>query len=113
MYKKNLKGWFKHIDFVLIDMIMIQLAYVFAFWMRHGVRNPYRISIYAMGGLVLVIAGLINANLAENYKNILHNISYIHFLHKFHNGQLHNGNHLPFYNIHFCIICKYLIRQDL
>ena len=71
MYQKNLKGWFKHIDFVLIDMIMIQLAYIFAFWMRHGIYNPYRISIYAMGGLVLIIAGLINANLAENYKNIL------------------------------------------
>ena len=71
MYKKNLKGWFKHIDFVLIDMIMIQLAYVFAYWIRHGIRNPYRVNIYAMGGLILVIAGLINANLAENYRNIL------------------------------------------
>ena len=71
MYQKNLKGWFKHIDFVLIDMIMIQLAYLFAYWMRHGIRNPYRINIYAMGGLILVIAGLINANLADNYKNIL------------------------------------------
>jgi exopolysaccharide biosynthesis polyprenyl glycosylphosphotransferase len=71
MYKKTLKGWLKHIDFVLIDIIMVQLAYVFAYWMRHGIYNPYRINIYAMGGLVLVIAGLINANLAENYKNIL------------------------------------------
>ena len=71
MYKKTLKGLFKHIDFVLIDIIMVQLAYVFAYWMRHGIYNPYRIYIYAMGGLVLVIAGLINANLAENYKNIL------------------------------------------
>lgn len=71
MYKKNLKGWLKHIDFVLIDMFMIQLAYIFAYWLRHGVRNPYRISFYSMGGMVLVIAGFINANLADNYKNIL------------------------------------------
>ena len=71
MYKKNLKGLFKHIDFVLIDMFMIQLSYVFAYWTRHGIYNPYRFNNYAMGGLVLIIAGLINANLAENYKNIL------------------------------------------
>ena len=71
MYKKTPNSWLKHIDFVLIDMLMIQLAYIFAYWTRHGLRNPYRINVYTMGSLILVIAGLINSNLVDNYKNIL------------------------------------------
>ena len=29
MYKKNASGWMKHIDFIILDLLCIQLAFLF------------------------------------------------------------------------------------
>ena len=41
MNRKHTKGWLKHGDFIIIDIILLQFCYVIAFWMIHGVGNPY------------------------------------------------------------------------
>ena len=46
MYHKKPQGWFKHIDFMLWDVLCLHLAFVFAYITRHGWANPYGNRIY-------------------------------------------------------------------
>ena len=40
MYKKSPQGWLKHWDFILVDIICLQLAFVVAYFVRMGFGNP-------------------------------------------------------------------------
>ena len=31
MYRKNSSGWVKHVDFILLDLLCIQLAFYFSY----------------------------------------------------------------------------------
>ena len=39
MYKKGSKGWLKHFDFILLDMICLQIAFLLAYVIFQGVCN--------------------------------------------------------------------------
>ena len=39
MYRKSNKGWSKHIDFLIIDMISLEVAYFLAYMIRHGLYS--------------------------------------------------------------------------
>lgn len=56
MYKKSPQGWLKHWDFILLDIICLQLAFVVAYFARQGFDNPYsdRVSI-SYGGICIRI----------------------------------------------------------
>ena len=41
------EGWMKHMDFILIDMLCLQLA----FWLAYVIRNLRYKSLYSSGGL--------------------------------------------------------------
>ena len=41
MYEKISNGWLKHWDFILLDFICLQLAYVFSCIVRNGMHNRY------------------------------------------------------------------------
>ena len=71
MYNKSWQGLMKHLDFVVLDLVFTQLAYVLAFRIHIGNRNPYQIDAYFIGSLILILAGLVCAFFFENYKNIL------------------------------------------
>jgi len=36
MYKESNKGWSKHIDFIVLDMISLEIAFFLAYMIRHG-----------------------------------------------------------------------------
>ena len=38
MYKKHSKGWLKHSDFVLLDLICMQAAFIIAYLLK-SIRN--------------------------------------------------------------------------
>ena len=58
MYKKNSQGWIKHIDFILLDVIVLQAAFVLAYVIRHGKGNyPYDIEAYRSLGVVFAVEG--------------------------------------------------------
>ena len=71
MYNKSWQGLMKHLDFIILDLLVTQFAFVIAYWLRHEIRNPYHKNTYFTGGLVLVLAGLLCAFFFDNYKNIL------------------------------------------
>ena len=41
MNRKHTKGWLKHGDFIIIDIILLQLCYVISYFLIHGISNPY------------------------------------------------------------------------
>ena len=41
MYKKLSTGWLKHLDFMVLDIICLQLAFVMGYFLRHHSFNPY------------------------------------------------------------------------
>ena len=58
MYRKESEGWFKHIDFILIDMICLQVAFYLAYVVKGLGINPYADLVYRNMAIVLELADL-------------------------------------------------------
>ena len=55
MYRRDAKGWLKHLDFMILDLIVLQISFVLGYMLRHGLHNPYRLPLYASMGVFLVL----------------------------------------------------------
>ena len=55
MYRESAKGWMKHIDFIAIDLICLQVAFCIAYVIRHGFANPYAQPLYRNMAFVLLL----------------------------------------------------------
>lgn len=71
MYKQKESGWYKHLDFILLDLISIQLAYMLAYVLRYGFDLSYFIDIYLRLNGILLLAHLVVSFGLDNHKNIL------------------------------------------
>ena len=71
MYKKGSKGWFKHGDFLVLDLICLHIAFVLSYVIRHGFINPYRIEIYLIMAIFLTMEDIMIIFLFETLKNVL------------------------------------------
>ena len=71
MYRRDAKGWLKHLDFMILDLIVLQISFVLAFVLRHGLQNPYRIPLYASMGVFLMLCDLVIIFFTEPFRNIL------------------------------------------
>lgn len=36
MYRKEADGWMKHLDFIVLDMVCLQIAFILAYLLRLG-----------------------------------------------------------------------------
>ncbi|HIB4603838.1 TPA: sugar transferase [Enterococcus faecium] len=70
MYRKNSSGWSKHIDFILLDLFCVQLAFYISYVMRQGDWNPYVIPIYRHMAIFIELENLTIIFLFEAYKNV-------------------------------------------
>ena len=93
MYKKSITGWIKHLDFIIIDLIALELSFLLAFTVRHDMsfwytlrgifdpnivafdmyQNSYALSNFyrnvALGlGLASIIADVLFGNLRDVLK---------------------------------------------
>lgn len=71
MYKRRGSSWFKHFDFMLLDLICLQLSYICAYMLRHGRILPYGESVYRTMAAVLVLFGVIMSTVSDNYSGII------------------------------------------
>lgn len=71
MYRKADKGWMKHLDFTLIDAMCLQLAYIAAYFVRHGVHWPYGSQLYRNMVLVFLLIQIFVTFFGESFKNVL------------------------------------------
>lgn len=71
MYGKKSNGWLKHIDFVIVDLIVMQITYLVSFLIRHASEQNYDGNIFQIGSLVTFVSGIIFSVFSDNYRNIL------------------------------------------
>lgn len=72
MNEKKKKGWVKHLDFLVLDIICIQAAYLLAFWFRHPSVVMYRgTTLYNHLNIILLVIDVCYVIVRPVYKNIL------------------------------------------
>ena len=59
MYRKLAQGWLKHLDFIVLDLLCLHVAFVFAYMMRHGSHNPYAAENYRAIALIFTLTDLL------------------------------------------------------
>ena len=71
MYRKNGKGWLKHWDFILIDIICIEVAFFASFVIRHIYGDVVNPDLYMQSGVLLLVFDLIAMLVNNSYSGII------------------------------------------
>ena len=71
MYRKSARGWEKHLDFMILDQLSLQIAFLLAYMLRNGLSNPYSHLIYCNVAFILVVIDAGVLLLFESLKNVL------------------------------------------
>lgn len=71
MYKRSAQGWLKHIDFIILDEIVLQLAFILAYLLRGVGGSVYGSSLYRSLAIVLALLDLLAAILFNTMHNVL------------------------------------------
>ena len=71
MHKKEIRGWLKHLDFIVLDLVMLQVCFVLSYWLWLGFENPYATYLYRYQAVLLMLCQLLVILFENSYKNIL------------------------------------------
>lgn len=71
MYKEQKRSWVKHFDFIVMDLILLQISFIIAYTMRHGMKWLYGDRNYMRLGIAIFFIDLCVAFFLENYSGIL------------------------------------------
>ena len=103
MNLKQRKGWVKHADFIILDLICMQVCFCLVYWALNGWSgNPYEEFIYRLLALVIFFSQVAEILFNFNYKGILKR------------GDLREALYVLSYTLRiaiFTIIFMFLIHQ--
>lgn len=72
MYRKPAEGWLRNIDFMLLDLVCLELSFFASYLIRHGLQNPYQNPLYrneaVMFILLQVLIGFVERFFEETFK---------------------------------------------
>lgn len=71
MYEKSSKGWLKHFDFIVLDLICLQVAFILAYFIRHGNASLYSSLLYRVVSIFLVFGDIGVMFFHETFRNVL------------------------------------------
>lgn len=71
MYRKAKSSWLKHLDFILLDIVSIELTFFLAYMIRHGIEVPLLGSPYVQMCVVLVLIDFCVVFFGESYNGVL------------------------------------------
>ena len=71
MYKRTAQGWMKHFDFIFLDEVCLQIAFVLAYAIRMGDGLPYPHATYRTMAILLVLCDFLVAVLFNTMHNVL------------------------------------------
>ena len=80
MYRKNTKGWLKHIDFIILDLVCLQIAFVLAYFIRNGNINLYDDFLYRNMAIIIELIDLMVLLLFGTLKGVLKRGHYREFV---------------------------------
>lgn len=79
MYRKNSNSWVKHWDFIILDLVALQLAYVSSFVLRMGMDNLYHNGLYLNIGIFIALVDICTAFFTEPYHGIMRRGYFVEF----------------------------------
>ena len=71
MYTQKSKGWVKHLDFIILDMVCLQVAFVLAYITRHGFQSPYASGFYRSMAIIYMLFDFAVLIGCSTMKNVL------------------------------------------
>jgi len=71
MYRKETEGWLKHYDFILLDIICLQLAFALAYAASGQGWNPYKEILYRNMAIFLTLTDLLVIFSMDTLKGVL------------------------------------------
>lgn len=71
MHIRTENSWIKHFDFILVDLLCLNITFLFAYFLRMGVSNMYALSGYRMIVIVMVILHFCITYFSNLYSGIL------------------------------------------
>ena len=80
MYEKAATGWAKHLDFIILDMICLELSFALAYMIRHGFGNPYGNVMYRNMGIFLLFLDFAMLLFMETLRDVLRRGIYREFV---------------------------------
>ena len=89
MYARKTQSWLKHIDFILLDVVCLHVAFVLAYMTRHGVSNPYAeteylnlAGIYTLVDVVVLLANRTMKNVLRRgyYKEMEQTVRHVFYV---------------------------------
>ena len=85
MYRKDSEGWLKHFDFLVLDMLCLQVAFVLAYGISGYGFFPYNLLIYRNMAIFIEFADIVVLFACGTLKNVLKRGHYREFLATFQN----------------------------
>ena len=71
MYSKKTKSWIKHLDFIILDILCLHVAFVLAYMSRHGFLNPYGAVLYRNVAVIYTLTDFAVLIMNSTMKNVL------------------------------------------
>ena len=71
MYSQKTKSWTKHLDFILLDVLCLHVAFVLAYVSRHGFVNPYADELYSNMAIIYTLADFAVLIMNSTMKSVL------------------------------------------
>lgn len=71
MNRKPAKGLLKHADFIILDLLVLQLCFILSRWILVGADNPYNDQPFRLLAGVLFFSQIFVTVFSNNYKGIL------------------------------------------
>ena len=71
MYKRTAQGWLKHLDFILLDEICLQISFVLAYFFRQHSWVPYSSELYRDIAILLIIFDLLVSVMTDSMHNVV------------------------------------------
>ena len=82
MYRKTPKGWLKHWDFILWELLTLQVSFIIAYYIRQGFSglHIYQSDLYRILAFVLLLDDICVIYFAESFKDVLRRGIYKEFV---------------------------------
>lgn len=71
MYRRETLGWAKHLDFLVLDVLMLQLSYILAYWLRNRELTLYQQEGYLHLNVFLLLSNVASIILLDVLRNVV------------------------------------------
>ena len=80
MYSKLTHSWLKHWDFILLDLCCLELSFLLAYVIRHGIGNVFVESLFRSEAVLLFVSQLLAIFFIHSFSGVMKRGYYLEFV---------------------------------